>query len=261
MTEHHITAEPTFRGNWSGYYATQVYLPLCLVAERLRSLSRRWRGKLDKEAHPTRLPKVPWQSLVPRRPIWLCEPAKADGNVRLSELGILCQLARGLRDPGLIFEIGTFDGRTTLNLALNRRDHPIITLDLPADHPTRYQVETGEERFIRKSASGTHFLNKREIFPQACGRIHQVFGDSATFNFAPYSGRCSLVFVDGSHAYAYAQKDSETALQLVHRTGSIVWHDYGVWTGVTRALEELNDAQNLNLQHIHGTSLVVFGFK
>ena len=38
--------------------------------------------------------------------------------------------------------------------------------------------------------------------------------------------------------------------------GMVIWHDYGVWPGVTRALEELEASRNLGLRHIRGTSLV-----
>jgi hypothetical protein len=39
-------------------------------------------------------------------------------------------------------------------------------------------------------------------------------------------------------------------------TRLVLWHDYGVWNGATRALEELEDVENLGLRHIRGTSLV-----
>ena len=66
------------------------------------------------------------------------------------------------------------------------------------------------------------------------------------------------MFVDGSHAYDYACKDSETAFRLVKSGGLVIWHDYGVWPGVTRALEELEAAKALGLRHIQGTSLVLW---
>ena len=69
-------------------------------------------------------------------------------------------------------------------------------------------------------------------------------------------GRAGLVFVDGSHAYDYAKKDSETAMRLVRPRGIVLWHDYGVWPGVTQALEELEAARRPWLVHIRGTSLV-----
>ena len=66
------------------------------------------------------------------------------------------------------------------------------------------------------------------------------------------------MFVDGSHAYEYALADSDTAFRLVAPNGVVVWHDYGVWEGVTRALEEIEAARRLGLRHIGGTSLVVW---
>jgi hypothetical protein len=70
-------------------------------------------------------------------------------------------------------------------------------------------------------------------------RVVQLRGDSATFDWSSHRGRAGLVFVDGSHAYDYAWKDSETATRLVKPGGIVLWHDDGVWPGVTQALEEL----------------------
>jgi hypothetical protein len=38
----------------------------------------------------------------------------------------------------------------------------------------------------------------------------------------------------------------------------VVWHDYGVWEGVTLALEELDAERKLGLRHVRGTSLVIW---
>lgn len=84
----------------------------------------------------------------------------------------------------------------------------------------------------------------------------QLRGDSATFDWSPHVGRAGLVFVDGSHAYDYVRKDSETAMRLVRPGGVVLWHDYGVWPGVNQALEELDARLGLGLVHIVGTSLV-----
>lgn len=93
-------------------------------------------------------------------------------------------------------------------------------------------------------------------FPESMMKVIQLYGDSASFDYTPYLNTCSMVFVDGSHAYNYVKADSSTALKLVSRGGCVVWHDYGVWDGVTRALEDINENQNLGLKHIRGTSLV-----
>jgi hypothetical protein len=45
-------------------------------------------------------------------------------------------------------------------------------------------------------------------------------------------------------------------MRLLGADGTILWHDYGVWDEVTRALEDLDQELNLGLRHIRGTSLV-----
>jgi hypothetical protein len=52
------------------------------------------------------------------------------------------------------------------------------------------------------------------------------------------------------------RKDSHTAFGLVGEGGMVLWHDYGRWEGVTRALDELEAEQRLGLRHVRGTSLV-----
>ena len=42
---------------------------------------------------------------------------------------------------------------------------------------------------------------------------------------------------------------------MVSRGGIILWHDYGIWEGVTKALEEIESSENLGLKNIAGTSL------
>ncbi|HDR16168.1 MAG TPA: class I SAM-dependent methyltransferase [Desulfobacteraceae bacterium] len=245
------------KNNFIGFYATEIYLPISTVTDSLRGFSRRIRGKTDTHEQKTLLPVVKWSSLMGRKTIRILEGQKSDGNVRISELGVLCQFARHLPVGGSIFEIGTFDGRTTLNLALNAPDCRVFTLDLPPGEHTRFAVESGEKHYIEKSVSGERFMNNSKIFPDPVSRITQLYGDSAEFDFTPYERRCDLVFVDGSHAYDYAVKDSETAFRLRSPAGVVVWHDYGVWEGVTRALEEVEEKTAAGLKHIHGTSLVV----
>ena len=51
-------------------------------------------------------------------------------------------------------------------------------------------------------------------------------------------------------------RDDDRALKLVGRNGVVIWHDYGIWEGVTQALEEIEREKNLGLESIRGTSLV-----
>ena len=92
-------------------------------------------------------------------------------------------------------------------------------------------------------------------------RIHQLYGDSATFDFSPFRGRMGLVFVDGSHAYDYVANDAMRALAMLRPEGGVIlFHDYGtVWDDVTRALNDLRRTVPAfgALRHVEGTTLAV----
>lgn len=205
----------------------------------------------------TRLDEIPWSRCTTPCTIRLWEHQKENGNVRISELGILATIAANCEDSTNIFEIGTFDGRTTINLALNSpKNCKILTLDLSPDAETKYSIDTGERHFVEKPKSGVRYEKYRETHAESVRKISQFLGDSATFDYSNYRDTCSLVFVDGSHAYDYAISDTRAAMNLVKKGGVIIWHDYGVWEGVTKALEEIEQRERLGLKNITGTSLV-----
>ena len=242
----------------SAGYALRIYLPASILAEHIRAYFRRRRGTTT-AASSRRLACLPWSRILKGRRIRLVETQKHDGNVRVSELALLAQIAAAVPPGSDIVEIGTFDGRTTLNLAVNAaRGVSIATLDLPASDRPALAVEESERRYIDKPRPGARLRACGEPWSTYAGRVAQLHGDSATFDWSSRYGRAGLVFVDGAHSYEYARKDSETAMRLVQAEGVVVWHDYGVWPGVTQALEELEAERRLGLCHIRGTSLVIW---
>jgi hypothetical protein len=71
--------------------------------------------------------------------------------------------------------------------------------------------------------------------------IDLLFGDSATFDFAPYHELIDLFFIDGAHSYEYVRSDTLHALACVRPGGVVAWHDFGRTglNGVSRLLLEL----------------------
>ena len=167
------------RARIAGAYALRAYLPASLAARTLRHSLRRLRGKAGAPA--TRLPQVAWPQVLKSCPIELTETAKSDGNVRLSELAILALAAREAAPGSEIVEIGTFDGRTALNLAINARPGvSIATLDLPPDQMSALAIEASERRYVDKPTPGARLRQCREPWRASAGRVVQLHGDSAT---------------------------------------------------------------------------------
>ena len=142
-------------------------------------------------------------------------------NCSALELYTLAVITRVIA-PTRALEIGTFDGRSTLAIALNT-EGVVYTLNLP---PTDDRRESYDAELSNKVRSGARFLAH-----PAQDRIEQLWGDSRTFDFAPYEGM-QLIFIDGAHDAPTVRQDTATALKLIDRgNGAIVWHDatsYGV---------------------------------
>ncbi len=228
----------------------------------LYTLSTHFGYEPQTQAQPrpeARVPVIPFGELLgSNTTLTLTELPSADGNISPLELIVIAGLARQ-SNPRLAFEIGTFDGRTTLNIALNQPPGAeILTLDLPANEidSVTNRLDEADRKFIQKEESGARFKDR-----PTPARIVQLYGDSAKYDMSSFKNRVDFMFVDGSHSYDYVINDSQVALSMVHPGGLIVWHDYDTpcWPGVTLALNELQ-AHNpafKNIKHIAGTTLCV----
>ncbi len=184
----------------------------------------------------------------------LCEQAMAPGNVSFEELFVLVELLQTFQ-PTTCFEIGTFDGRTTLNMAANTPDDAVIyTLDLPREQidSTLFPLNPADLGVVDKETSGARYRGTEWEY-----KIQQLYGDSATFDYTPYQGKIDFVFVDGSHTYDYALNDSYKAITLLRNgKGVILWHDYPVSPSVLKVINYLQaiDPRFANIRHIEGTT-------
>ena len=221
----------------------------------VHSLICRYFGVVYPKPH---LPVHSASSLIGSTVVTLCEVEVRSGNMSVAELAIISGLVKCYQ-PKAIFEIGTMNGRTTLNMALNApEDCLIYTLDLPADAigKTRYPISKRFLQLVNKPRTGELFADKSpETFP-CVTRITQLYGDSAAFDYSPYNNHIDFVFIDGSHDYEYVLNDSEVALKLLRNgNGVIVWHDYREEMDVVPALDEfLKRYPLIKIFHIAQTS-------
>ncbi len=203
-----------------------------------------------------RLPRVTVEEMVPGGlALDLRELQAVDGNVSVLELVVLAAAAARLQ-AHTVFEIGTFDGRTAVNLAANGGDDAVVyTLDLALQgSATMLEVDVSDRKYMQPSVSGAR-IQQSELAP----RVRRLFGDSATFDFTAYAGTIDLCFVDGAHSREYVLNDSRRAIEMTHPGSVILWHDYAMWPGVTHALNELRDEGGAfaALRWVEGTTLAV----
>ena len=200
-------------------------------------------------------PPLEISSLVPAQvSVHLHEQAYDPSTTHLVELFVMAELLQA-QQPAACFEFGTFAGRTTLNMAVNTPEQTLIyTLDLPRAqmHRTAFKPDPFQRGMADKDMSGTRC--RGTVWEH---KIQQLYGDSATFDYAPYQGKIDFVFIDGAHTYDYVLNDSRKAIDLLRGgKGIILWHDYADWFFVRKAINYLRttDPRFANTRSIPGTS-------
>jgi len=181
--------------------------------------------------------------------IRLIDVDQRDGNTTLQEQALILAFAKK-RHARRVFEFGTFDGKTSANLAANLgAEADILTIDIEPTRCMRLPIGKKDLKFVQKERVG--------IKTSGVPNILQLYGDTARFDFSPWYGTRDLVFVDACHEYEYVRNDTEIAFRLSHPRGLIIWHDYGTWAGVTRALNDFHshDPRFRAVRQIAGTSI------
>lgn len=169
-------------------------------------------------------------------------------SVSWEELLIISSLVK-LLAPQTIFEFGTFDGRTTLHLALNApNDALVYTLDKEQD-----TFDFGSDTpFFKELRVGECFISSLLL----SDKIRMLTGDSLNYDFNGFRKNVDLVFIDADHSYSSVMSDSKRAFEMVRPGGLVIWHDYLTIDDVTRAIVELSKTKDL--KSIRGTSLAMW---
>ena len=149
-----------------------------------------------------------------------------------------------------ILEIGTFDGFTALNLAANiDQGGKVHTVDLAR---AASNGDSDNNHYRRPYPVG-RLKFKGE--PEAV-KIEQVWADSTKDDWQSFGGPFDMILIDGSHEYPDVKSDSENAFKHLRPGGTVFWHDYGHFLGVSKALDEF--ARNYPIAVIKGTRLACF---
>ena len=183
-------------------------------------------------------------------------------NVTELELLAISALVKQ-RQARVALEFGTADGRTTLNIAVNAAPGgTVFTLNLPLQQATNatggatdhtvWQDNVGHTQDV---PIGFHFQNRATP-----ASIVQLWGNSQSFDFTPYLGRCEIVFVDGDHFEPGVSIDCETALTLADRRDSVVLCHDALRYDVQTALPRLARRERLPVHLIAGTNLAALFF-
>lgn len=153
-----------------------------------------------------------------------------DGGTSAEEVAVLATATLLLR-PRKIFEIGTFNGKTTAALILNSEPGTeILSLDLPPMADTEASNIASDRYLIdaRRVAQCVYDMGLED-------RFEQVFCNSLEFDESPHADSVDFAFIDGGHELRHVQSDTEKVARMLTDRGVVFWHDYG-GKGVLRPL-------------------------
>ena len=142
------------------------------------------------------------------------------------DMVIKLALAKLIR-PRTFFEIGTFLGVQTFNMAMNLPDCEFYTLDLDEESYKKASILESVRHL-----SEIHLERQEQlafIDTPYEARIRRLRGDSNLFDFKPFHEKMDMIYVDGGHDERTIRSDAENAFLMLSkdRPSVIAWDDYG----------------------------------
>lgn len=185
------------------------------------------------------VPSLPPEEVFPgvdfTRSPEILHPFPRNLSIMPHEMVVLTLLVRHFQFRKIV-ELGTAEGRTTVNLAAHSpEDAEVITVNFPPEPP---------DNMVGYFYWESPYKHK----------IKQVYCDATQFDWRPHRDSVDLVFIDAGDDYEMRATETAIVFRMV-RVGSIViWHDYGSAEGPTRIMNYLST--RLPVRHIKKTASV-----
>lgn len=168
--------------------------------------------------------------------------------------------------PKLIIEVGSWKGRSSINMAKEVKKHnlecEILCVDTWLGSP---------EHWLKKSIEAYNSLKLKNGFPhlywtfltnvvrEGCSDIITPFpstSENAAVVLKKLGLKADLIYIDAAHEYDAVLRDLEYFWPLLSDEGVLVGDDYISWKGVTRAANEFARRQKVRLYGERGKFLL-----
>jgi len=219
------------------------------LTEYLREVEEAYQPYAQLPVETIELPEILGRDFA--EPLFLPLGHVRSGSSPAGDLAAIAALTRKKR-PRAIFEIGTFEGLSTVVFVKNAGPNVVMhTLDLPHDH---HEISRTSRSFTAHSITEPyktgHLIDRFAIREQT----NTYWGDSAIFDFSSFEGAIDLFFVDGAHTEDYVAGDSCRAFECIASDGWVLWHDCFT-PQVLKVLKQI--AQSTKVYQIRGTDLAL----
>ncbi len=161
------------------------------------------------------------------------------GSLFPYEIKAIATITKAL-NPKNVLEIGTYEGRASLNIALNlNKNSKLYTMDLPQGKDSSFKV-------------GKFFHNSK-----VSNKIQQIEADSMKFDFSKLP-KMDMIFIDGAHGYYPVFSDTQNAMKILNKNGIILWDDVdNCHLGSTEAVYSQCQKKGFYFYLLSGTKMAV----
>ncbi len=144
------------------------------------------------------------------------------------EARLLHDFAKNCTGKGIIVEIGSWKGRSTIWLAKGSKSGnkvQVVAIDPHTGSPEHGKVNTFKEFKSNISSARVNDV----VTPVVKTSEDAIKG---------FKGKVELLFIDGNHDYEFVKKDFELWSPKLIEGGIIAFHDSHLWNGPKRVVRE-----------------------
>jgi predicted O-methyltransferase YrrM len=154
-----------------------------------------------------------------------------EGWLSVSEGKLLYDLAKKCKGKGVIVEIGSWRGKSTIWLGCGSRDGnnvEVFAIDTHRGSP--------EQKAIYGNAIWTYEDFKRNISDAELNNLVIPIISTSELAAKSFKKHVELIFIDGNHDYDFVKKDYEMWYPKVIYGGIMAFHDTITWPGPTKVI-------------------------
>jgi predicted O-methyltransferase YrrM len=175
------------------------------------------------------------------------------GCARFDEVLFIASIARYV-NPEFVFEIGTCEGRTTINIARNcPRLAKLFTLNLPPNAVPNTEWLSQDKVIHEQSRCRIGINFKNSPYKE---KIEQIFADSDGYPFEKHAP-LDLVLIDGGTRCDTVFAGSQKCWDIMRAGGVLVWRAYNYADGVTLGVDSFCKKNGIKAFSIYKTTLAV----
>jgi hypothetical protein len=150
--------------------------------------------------------------------------------------------------PTLIIEVGTWKGRSAINMAKKIKElnipGEVLCIDTWLGSPEHWLDRSqGWYDWLKIEHGRPSFYNTfmHNVMHNKCEDVITPFpltSEAAYFVLSKWEVKTKMIYIDGGHEYESVLRDLEMYWQLLDDGGVLILDDYKSWPGVTRAIEK-----------------------